>query len=118
MPLLFSYGTLQQPQVQRANYGRLLEGTPDALPAYRLDPVAIDDPEVVRLSGKAVHMIARFTGRPEDRVAGTCFEISDDELAASDAYEVDAYSRTEARLESGAAAFVYVGSPVAHSFAS
>jgi hypothetical protein len=28
---LFSYGTLQQPQVQLTNYGRLVDGTADAL---------------------------------------------------------------------------------------
>jgi len=118
MPLLFSYGTLQQPEVQQANYGRLLGGEPDALPSYRLEPLTIDDPEVVRLSGKAVHMIARHTGDPNDRIAGMRFDITDDELAASDAYEVDAYSRTEAKLESGLTAFVYVGSGSAHSLAS
>ncbi|RZJ42033.1 MAG: gamma-glutamylcyclotransferase, partial [Brevundimonas sp.] len=31
---LFSYGTLQDPNVQQANFGRLLEGSPDRLPGY------------------------------------------------------------------------------------
>jgi hypothetical protein len=31
MPLLFSYGTLQQEGVQRATFGRLLKGSADAL---------------------------------------------------------------------------------------
>ena len=31
MPLLFSYGTLQQPAVQLSTFGRLLQGTPDEL---------------------------------------------------------------------------------------
>ena len=31
MPLLFSYGTLQQAEVQLATFGRLLQGAPDAL---------------------------------------------------------------------------------------
>lgn len=31
---LFSYGTLQQENVQRATFGRLLDGTPDALMGY------------------------------------------------------------------------------------
>jgi hypothetical protein len=47
--LLFSYGTLRLPEVQRANYGRLLDGRPDALTGYKLRPVAIADPE--RLAG-------------------------------------------------------------------
>ena len=111
MPLLFSYGTLQQREVQQSTYGRLLTGTRDALIGYALEPLAITDPEVVRLSGKAVHMIARFTGNRADRIAGLCFHLTDDELAATDRYEVDAYGRVEADLESGLRAFVYVASP-------
>jgi gamma-glutamyl AIG2-like cyclotransferase len=113
MPLLFSYGTLQQRDVQLATYGRLLQGEADAVLGYRLQPLAITDPDVVRLSGKAVHMIAYHTGDPADRITGLRFEISDDELLSSDRYEVDAYSREEVQLESGARAFVYVGMPLA-----
>lgn len=115
MPLLFSYGTLQQREVQQATYGRLLTGTRDVLSGYHLEPLPISDAQVVRLSGKAVHLIARYTGDPADRIPGTCFHISEQELAATDRYEVDAYQRTEAELESGARAFVYVASPEAVS---
>jgi hypothetical protein len=113
MPLLFSSGTLQQREVQQATYGRLLAGTRDALLGYRLEPLEITDSEVVRLSGKAVHTIARLSGDPADRIEGVCFHLTDDELAATDAYEVDAYGRAEAELESGERAFVYVGPPLA-----
>jgi len=105
---LFSYGTLRQPRVQRATFGRLLEGQSDALPGFALAPLAISDPEVVKLSGAAVHMIARPSGDPDDRISGVVFRITAAELAAADAYEVDAV-RTEATLASGAHAFVYVG---------
>lgn len=106
---LFSYGTLQLPAVQRATFGRLLEGTPDVLPGHRLAPLEISDPEVVRLSGLAVHHIARRTGDPADRIEGVVFALSEAELAAADRYEVDVYARVEALLASGARAFVYVG---------
>jgi gamma-glutamylcyclotransferase (GGCT)/AIG2-like uncharacterized protein YtfP len=109
---LFSYGTLQQPEVQLANYGRLLTGAPDALRGYRLAPLAISDPHVIALSGKAMHTIARSSGSPEDRVEGALFEINEDELAATDAYEVDVYARIEVTLESGKMAWVYVGPPL------
>ena len=105
---LFSYGTLQLPAVQQATYGRLLDGEPDALVGYRLVELVIDDPAVVRLSGKTVHTIAEQSGDPADRVAGTLFELSEAELAASDRYEVDAYRRVEVTLESGRTAFAYV----------
>jgi gamma-glutamylcyclotransferase (GGCT)/AIG2-like uncharacterized protein YtfP len=107
--LLFSYGTLQIPEVQRVNYGRELKGSADVLIGYRLADVTITDPKVLRISGKAVHTIARSTGDPSDRVPGTVFELSDAELAATDAYETDAYRRVEAQLESGRTAWVYVG---------
>lgn len=106
---LFSYGTLQQPDVQRATYGRLLEGRPDVLTGYRLAPLTITDPDVVALSGAPVHMIACRTGNPADRIQGIVFTITPAELEATDDYEGDAYARIEVRLESGAAAFVYVG---------
>ena len=86
---LFSYGTLRQPEVQRATYGRLLEGRPDTLSGYRLAPLTITDPEVVRLSGKAVHTIARRTDDPADRIDGMVFAFTPAELEASDRYEVD-----------------------------
>ena len=106
---LFSYGTLQQPEVQLATYGRLVTGVPDALQGYRLAPLAITDPHVVAVSGKAVHSIASATGNADDRIPGLVFELSESELAATDAYEVDVYARVEVTLESGRAAWVYVG---------
>jgi hypothetical protein len=106
---LFSYGTLQQPEVQRATFGRLLDGRADIMAGFVLTPLAITDPEVVRVSGAAVHSIARRTGDPADRIAGVVFAITPAELEASDRYEVDAYARVEVQLVSGAFAFVYVG---------
>ena len=109
MPDLFSYGTLQLPEVQRSTFGRLLEGRPDLLPGFVLAPLEISDPEVVRLSGLAVHSIARRTGDPADLIQGVVFTITDAELAAADSYEVDVYGRIPVRLASGAEAFVYIG---------
>jgi hypothetical protein len=106
---LFSYGTLRFPEVQRDIFRRLLEGREDVLAGYRLQPLEISDPEVVRISGLAVHTIACRTGDPADRIPGLVFSITPAELAAADAYEVDVYGRVEVRLESGKAAFVYVG---------
>ena len=109
---LFSYGSLQQREVQLANYGRSLKGEPDTLRGYRIEPLQITDPEVVRLSGKSVHIIARESGDPADRIPGILFELSEAELAATDAYETADYRRVEVTLESGAQALAYVGQPV------
>ncbi|WP_114954026.1 gamma-glutamylcyclotransferase family protein [Sphingosinicella terrae] len=106
---LFSYGTLQQPEVQRATFGRLLDGRPDALAGYRLAPLVISDPGVIAASGLEVHTIACPTGDPVHRIDGIVFSISPAELAAADRYETDAYDRVEVILASGASAFVYIG---------
>jgi gamma-glutamylcyclotransferase (GGCT)/AIG2-like uncharacterized protein YtfP len=108
MPLLFSYGTLQQESVQLSTFGRLLVGQTDALVEFEQSWVQIDDPEVVAASGKTHHPIVRFNGNPASRLPGTVFEITDAELASADAYEVAAYKRVFAKLASGKSAWVYV----------
>src|SRR5277367_1369267 len=105
---LFSYGTLQQEDVQLATFRRRLAGVSDALVGYRQSMVAIDDPDVVRTSGMTHHPIVAFTGVSEDRVPGAVFEITDAELAHADAYEVAAYVRVKALLASGLEAWVHV----------
>ena len=109
---LFSYGTLQQRDVQLANYGRELVGEADSLSGYRIEDLVIANAEVVSISGKAVHSIARHTGDAGDRIEGIVFGLTEDELAATDDYEVEPYRRIEVTLESGRAAWVYVGPPL------
>ena len=108
MPLLFSYGTLQQDEVQQATFGRLLPGHADRLPGYARAMVAIDDPAVVATSGKTHHPIVKPSGDAADAVDGTVFEITDEELANADRYEVAAYTRVAVTLGSGREAWVYV----------
>ena len=105
---LFSYGTLQDPKVQMATYGRLIDGEKDTLAGYVLVKLVIEDPHIISVSGKEVHTIARHTGNPQDRVVGTVLSLTPSELVSSDDYEAEAYARTEVRLESGRRAFVYV----------
>ena len=63
MPLLFSYGTLQQEGVQRSTFGRLLKGSADALVGYAQTMVKIEDADVVAKSGKTHHPIVAYSGR-------------------------------------------------------
>ena len=105
---LFSYGTLQQENVQLATFGRLLKGTPDALVGFAVQMVEIKDPQVVAISGKTHHPGLVRSGRGSDRVPGTVFEITPMELASADAYEVYEYQRVEADLASGGRAWVYM----------
>ena len=108
MPLLFSYGTLQQEEVQRATFGRRLTGRPDALPGFEQAQVLIEDLQVIATSGKTHHPIVRPSADPASRISGTVFEITDAELRSADQYEVAAYRRIAVTLASGAQAWVYV----------
>lgn len=56
------------------------------------------------LSGEAHHLIA--TPSLNDAVKGKVFEISAEELAQSDKYEVADYQRILAKMASGTAAWV------------
>jgi Gamma-glutamyl cyclotransferase, AIG2-like len=108
MEHLFSFGTLQLEAVQRSTFGRVPQGEPDQLPGYRLGLIEITDPQVLALSAQTHHPMLIHTGRPEDRVDGTVFAITPEELAQADAYEVADYKRQRVTLASGLAAWVYV----------
>jgi hypothetical protein len=116
MPLLFSYGTLQQPGVQIVTFGRTLTGRADALPGFSTALVAISDPTRAAAAGRSHNVNAVPTGRDDDRLNGTVLEVTEAELAAADGYEApDAYLRRLVTLASGVRAWVYVyvgdGSP-------
>ena len=109
MPLLFSYGTLQEAGAQLATFGRLPPGQRDELPRFETCLVPIDDPQLAASIGRTHHANVRFNGRTDSRVPGTVFEITDAELAAADEYErIAAYVRRAVMLASGRKAWVYV----------
>jgi gamma-glutamylcyclotransferase (GGCT)/AIG2-like uncharacterized protein YtfP len=99
------------PARQRAtlDVGRLLEGQKDELVGYEQSFLQIEAPHIVTISGETHHPIVKFNGRPDSRVSGTVFEITDAELASADQYEVSAYTRMAATLATGKEAWVYVG---------
>ena len=105
---LFSYGTLQLVPVQLSTFGRTLEGTVDELPGFKQSLVKIEDAQFVETSGKTHHPIVQFTGSPSDKVGGTVFLITREELLNADKYEVSAYRRVAVTLVSGLKAWVYI----------
>lgn len=105
---LFSYGTLQNTPVQLEAFGRELVGSDDQLLGYKLEMVEIADQQVVALSGKTHHPIAVVSQDKGGFVSGVVFEISAEELAQSDEYEVDEYQRVLGEMVSGIPAWVYV----------
>lgn len=105
---LFSYGTLRSAEVQLATFGRLLDGTPDALPGFTISLVEITDPDVIATSGTNLHPVVVPTDDATAHVPGTVFSITEAELLAADTYEVADYHRIHVRLRSGIHAWVYV----------
>lgn len=112
MPRLFSYGTLQHVDVQRATFGRPLTGQADALPGFELVRVPIDDPARAAAAGRTHNANVRRTTRPGASVAGMALEVTAAELAAADAYEKTwSYERAAVTLASGTEAWVYAHVP-------
>lgn len=107
--LLFSYGTLQLENVQIENYGRLLKGERDILKGYKIENVQITDSKVLAKSQLEYHPIAVKTEKENDLIDGIIFQITENELAETDKYEVDQYHRILETFESGKKAWIYVG---------
>lgn len=105
---LFSYGTLQLERVQLDTFGRELEGSTDILIGFQLSILKIEDKAVIAASGLTEHPVLIYTNCILDRVEGTVFYITKDELLQADDYEVDDYKRIEVILNSGKKAWVYV----------
>ena len=108
MEKLFSYGTLQLETVQLEQFGRLLDGHPDTLTGYQIKDCAIQDPAVIKTSGKTIHPIACFTGHNLDEIPGVVFKVTAEEMQQADSYEVDDYQKVQCTLKSGKQTWVYV----------
>jgi gamma-glutamylcyclotransferase (GGCT)/AIG2-like uncharacterized protein YtfP len=112
MPLLFSYGTLQQHSVQLTTFGRRLSGEPDALPGFEPSAVPIEDPQLAAASGRTHHANVTRNGNAVSRVSGMVFEVSEEELTRADRYEGEfLYRRVPVLLASGREAWVYLHAP-------
>jgi GNAT superfamily N-acetyltransferase len=105
--LLFSYGTLQDPAVQQALFGRRVDTAVDRLRGFTLESVVITDPAVIEASGSDRHPMLR-RGDRTDEVAGSALMLKPAELAIADRYEAENYVRTLVTLTSGRSAYVYV----------
>ncbi|WP_030773423.1 MULTISPECIES: GDSL-type esterase/lipase family protein [unclassified Streptomyces] len=103
---LFSFGTLRDARVQTALFGRAVPTSPASLAGHTTRPLKITDPAVIAASGLDVHLILeRKLGAS---VEGAVLHLTDEELAAADAYEVDDYTRRRVVLSSGASTWAYL----------
>lgn len=98
MDYLFSYGTLQDHQVQQYIFGRLLKGKTDSVLGFKKLENAV--------YGR--YPLVTNTNNPEDKVAGVAYEVSETDLKKADIYETSAYKRQKFPLESGDKAWIYI----------
>ncbi len=107
--LLFAYGTLQDPAVQTAVFGRdLAPGAPDRLSGFRLSHIPADDPQVTAGTGLTHYPILIPTPDAAPPVPGRLYPLTPADLTAADAYEGEAYRRVRVTTEAGVGAWVYV----------
>ncbi len=109
MPLIFSYGSLQEEAVQLAVYGRALRANRDALVGWVRTLIEVPQWHKAAAQGTTHYANLERSQSSSDIIEGTVLEVSDAELAASDGYEDDAgYQRAMITLTSGRRAWVYV----------
>ena len=109
MPRLFSYGTLQQEEVQLSTFGRKFTGEKDLITGYEPSLVKIADPALATKLGKSHHDNISATGDDWSNVQGTVFEVTEAELAMADTFEAQfEYRRVNVTLASGNDAWVYL----------
>jgi hypothetical protein len=109
MPRLFSYGTLQQEEVQLSTFGRKLAGEKDLITGYEPSLVKISDPALATRLGRTHHDNISATGDDWSNVQGTVFDVTEAELAMADTFESQfLYKRVNVTLASGNEAWVYV----------
>lgn len=95
---LFSYGTLQDENVQKEIFGKTLVGVPGVLCGYKKIKINID--------GNSFPLIVKSNENAE--IKGTLYNISQSELIKVDDYEGPAYGRIRANLKNGREVLVYV----------
>lgn len=97
MHLLFVYGTLREPEVQKKIIGREIEGTLDSLLGYNISKIEINNNTYPIILKKI-----------DSSVRGLVLPITLKELQLIDEYETEAYQRIQVTLKSGKEAYVYV----------
>lgn len=107
MAFIFSYGTLQNPQVQQALLHRTLDASKDVLVGYEKKLVEIKDPLVIKQSGERFHPILVKNSASTQEICGSVLEVTGAELLTIDDYEAENYERITVELKSGKKAWLY-----------
>jgi gamma-glutamylcyclotransferase (GGCT)/AIG2-like uncharacterized protein YtfP len=102
MEKLFAYGSLQNEDIQKDLFGRILEGTPETLIGYIVKQIQIEEE-----FGLVHYPIITETNKLEDTINGMVYSISLQELRQTDLYEGLHYKRVEVHLQSDQKAWAY-----------
>ena len=102
MEKLFAYGSLQNEDIQKDLFGRILEGTPEKLIGYIVKKIQIEEE-----FGLVHYPIITETNKPEDTINGMVYSITTKELHQSDLYEGLHYKRVEVQLQYNQKAWSY-----------
>ncbi|TRX38290.1 gamma-glutamylcyclotransferase family protein [Flavobacterium restrictum] len=102
MQKLFTYGTLQNEDIQENIFGRILQGTPETLIGYVLNEIQIEEE-----FGITHYPIIVETNDPNDTISGILYEITSNDLRQADLYEGLHYKRIEVHLQSNDIVWVY-----------
>lgn len=99
MHLLFTYGTLQNKDIQLSLFKRILTGNNTSLLGYQTGSIVL---------GNTTYPILTPSNNKKLPIQGTCYQINDQELLICDEYEGEEYKRILVTLESKQKAWVYV----------
>ena len=88
-------------------FERILQGETDILSGYKVSSIEIKD-ELFLLKGEEKYQqTVIITKNKNDKIKGTVFEITKEELLLADKYEPNNYTRIKIVLESGKEAWIY-----------
>jgi gamma-glutamylcyclotransferase (GGCT)/AIG2-like uncharacterized protein YtfP len=97
MEMLFAYGTLQDPEIQREVCGRIWKGRENFLFGYTLSSTVIEGETFPSIMPDVSGVIG-----------GMVCAVASEDLLKADVYEGSSYRRIKRRLASGDEAWVYV----------
>lgn len=102
MEKLFTYGTLQQDDIQDHIYGRVLSGTNETLVGYIIKEIEIEEE-----FGIVKYPIITPTENSKDTIKGIVYELTLAEIRQTDNYEGSHYKRVEVELQSNEIVWAY-----------
>lgn len=102
MEKLFAYGSLQNEDIQKDLFGRILDGTPETLIGYVVKQIQIEEE-----FGIVHYPIITETQDVADTIHGMVYLVSSMEMRQTDLYEGLHYRRVEVQLQSNQKAWAY-----------